>query len=164
MTSLQEITKTPKAPKVPEMNADTSSTCRRHIPGIMRLRYVKCALLPPNVMLKSLCGLPIALSIPAVDISFYGVPTLSCDGTKVNGQRQEKSTLEFVSGSTLPENEHIAFVVSCASGITYLIGAREARYPVIEYTDTTGSPGGDSAVRRYKITHLAQKSVLACIL
>ena len=146
------------------MPAINNASNRKHVPGIKQLQYIPCSLLPANVMLKSICGLPVALNVPAVNIPFFGQPTLSWDGTSVNGQRQEISTLEFITGFRLPENTHLAFVVTDASGCTYLIGAREERYPVIEYSDTTGTPGGDSAVRRYKITHLAQKSVLDCIL
>lgn len=92
-----------------------------------------------------------------------GRPTLSWEGSKVNGTRQEKSTLEFSTSQPLPEGENLAFVITGAGGKQYLIGTREGKYPIINYSETTGEPGGSPAVRTYKITHIAQKSVLPCV-
>lgn len=115
-------------------------------------------------MLTAICNAPVMLSVPAQNIRFYRVPTLTWEGTKVNGARQEKSTLEFQSDELLPENIYIGFVITTTSGKQYLIGSREPKYPVITYNETTGTPDGDAALRTYKITHIAQKSVLPCFL
>lgn len=115
-------------------------------------------------MLMALCDVPSILSIPSTPIKFYGHPTLKWEGSKVNGARQEKTTLEFLTNEVLPDNKHIAFVVTTASGKQYLIGTREPKYPVITYSETSGAPDGEAALRAYKITHIAQKSVLPCIL
>lgn len=96
--------------------------------------------------------------------NFFGMPSLKWDGSTVNGARQEKSTLEFSTTEKLPEGEPLAFVVTVASGKQYLVGAREPKYPLINYSETTGAPDGDAALRSYKITHVAQKSVLPCVL
>ena len=134
------------------------------LPGIVKIQMVRCSDIQPHVMYASICGALVALALPAVTIKYYGQPTLKWDGTKVNGARQEKSTLEFSTAEKLPEGEWLAFVVTVASGKQYLIGAREPKYPVINYTETTGAPDGDAALRTYKITHVAQKSVLSCVL
>lgn len=134
------------------------------IPGICKIEYVRCSDLPAGLMLHSICGCVVALAMPAHTIRFSGSPTLSWDGSKVNGMRQEKSTLEFNTPHPLPEGVNLAFIVTCASGKQYLIGAREGRFPKIEYSDTTGETGGSPAIRTYKITHIAQKSVLPCVL
>jgi hypothetical protein len=134
------------------------------LPGIVKIEYIRCSQLPANVMLEAICGVKLALSAPKTAISFFGTPVLSWDGSKVNGKRQESSTLEFTSVDALPEAEPLAFVITTVAGRQVLIGSREPRYPVITYSETTGSPGKDSAVRSYKITHIAQKSVLDCIL
>lgn len=112
----------------------------------------------------SLCGALIALALPSVTVKFYGQPMLKWEGTTVDGARQEKATLEFSSTDRLPEGERLAFVVTVASGKQYLVGTREPKYPQINYTETTGAPDGDAALRTYKITHVALKSVLPCIL
>lgn len=125
---------------------------------------IRCADIPPHLMLASICGALIALALPVVVIKFYGHPSLKWTGTIVNGGRQEQATLEFTTSDLIPEGERVAFVVTAASGRQYLIGTREPNYPVVTYSETTGAPGGEAAVRTYKITYIAQKSVLPCIL
>lgn len=134
------------------------------LPGIVKIQMVRCADIQPHVMLTSICGAQIALAVPSSTIKFFGTPSLKWDGNMVNGSREEKSTLEFSTTEILPEGERLAFVMTVASGKQYLIGAREPKYPVINYTETAGAPDGDAALRTYKITHTAQKSVLPCIL
>lgn len=134
------------------------------LPGIVKIQYLRCSDLQPNVMLASICGALITIAATATDIKFFGQPSLKYDGSKLNGSRQEKSTLEFDTSDKLPEGERLAFVVTAVSGKQFLIGAREPGYPQVNYSETTGSPGGDPAVRTYKITHIAQKSVLPCVL
>lgn len=134
------------------------------LPGIVKIQMVRCSDIQPHVMYASISGALVALALPAVTVKFYGQPSLKWDGSIVNGSRQEKSTLEFSTTEKLPEGEWLAFVLTVASGKQYLIGAREPKYPIINYTDTAGSPDGDAALRTYKITHVAQKSVLPCVL
>ena len=134
------------------------------LPGIVKIQMVRCSDIQPHVMLASICGAAVALALPADTIKFYGQPTLKWDGSITNGARQEKSTLEFSTAERLPEGERLAFVLTVASGKQYLVGAREPKYPQIEYSETTGSPSGEAALRTYKITHVAQKSVLPCVL
>lgn len=134
------------------------------LPGIRKIQIVRCSDLSSGLMLHSICGCKVAIVASSEDVEFVGRPTLHWDGSKVNGTRQEKSTLEFSTVHPLPEGENLAFVVTGAGGRQYLIGTREGKFPVINYTDSTGEPGGSPAVRTYKITHVAQKSVLPCVL
>lgn len=134
------------------------------LPGIMRLSYIKCKRLPAFAMFESLNRVIISVPFPTNTIHFYGEATLSWEGSMLNGQRQEKSTLEFKTSDELPMDEPIAFVVTTIYGLQYLIGTREPNYPVINYSDSTGTVGKDAAVRTYKVTHLGRKSVLRCIL
>lgn len=134
------------------------------LPGIVSIRYTDCRNLQPHIMMHSICGAKIALAVPTEKISFYGVPKCQWSGTLSSGCREEKATLEFTTTDILPEGCRLAFIITVASGKQFIIGAREAKYPQIEYTETTGSPSGDAAVRTYKITHVAPKSVLPCVL
>lgn len=134
------------------------------LPGITRIEILRCDNLPPSLMFNSICGCIVVLYRPSEKVDFIGRPTLKWEGTIVNGIRQEKSTLEFSTLSPLPEGVNLAFVVTGADGEQRLVGTREGRYPVITYSDSTGEAGGSAAVRIYKITHIALKSVLPCIL
>lgn len=137
---------------------------RYTLPGIVKIQMIRCEDIPPHVIYSSLSGAPVALALPATDIKFYGTPTLKWEGSIVNGARQEKSTLEFDTCDELPEGCRIAFVVTAASGRQVLIGTREPKYPQVNYSESLGSPGGAAAIRNYKITHVALKSVITCIL
>lgn len=134
------------------------------LPGIQKIQIVRCSDLPAGVMLHSICGCVVAIAAPSEPVKFVGRPILKWEGSKVNGNRQEKSTMEFSTVNPLPDGEYLAFVVTTARGRQYLIGSREGRYPIINYSESTGEPGGSAAVRTYKITHVAQKSVLRCVL
>lgn len=137
---------------------------RQRLPGIRRIEIVRSEALPEGLMLQSICGEVPWVAVERELVSTVGVPKLSWEGSKQNGTRQEKSTLEFMTLEALPEGENLAFVVTGADGRGYLIGSREGRHPVIEYSETTGEAGGTAAVRVYKVTHIAQKSVLECVL
>ena len=134
------------------------------LPGIVSIRYTDCGNIQPHVMQQSISGASIDLALPAVEVKFYGIPKCQWSGTLSSGCREEKSTLEFATSDIIPEGRRLAFIVTVASGKQYLIGSREPRYPQVEYSETTGSPSGDAAVRTYKITHVALKSVLPCLL
>lgn len=134
------------------------------LPGIVKIQVVRCFDLPPHLMHASISGTIVALSLPSVQVKFYGQPSLKWDGTIENGARTEKSTLEFSTADKLPEGKRLAFVLTVASGRQYLVGTREPKYPKINYSETAGAPDGDAALRTYKITHIALKSVLPCIL
>lgn len=135
------------------------------LPGISAIRIVRCSDLPFNLMDLSMAGGELALSVASELVEFCGaMPVLKWEGSVVNGTLQEKSTLEFSTCRPLPMGEHLAFVVTGAGGRQRLIGTREPNYPVVSYSETTGTPGGEGAVRTYKITHIAPKSVLSCLL
>lgn len=134
------------------------------LPGIVSICYADCENLQPHVMQQSITGATIDLAVPTVEINFYDIPKCQWSGTLSSGCRQEKATLEFKTSDTIPEGRRIAFIVTVASGRQFLIGSREPKYPQVEYSESTGSPSGDAAVRTYKITHVALKSVLPCIL
>ena len=135
----------------------------RTIPGIVKIEVVRCAELPANVMLTAITRGSVTLVLEPEEVTFYGQPTLQWEGMLVNKAPQEKSTLEFKTPHRLHDDVRIAFIVTTASGKKYLIGSREGNYPVVTYTETTGTPDGEAALRSYKITHLARKSVLECI-
>lgn len=133
------------------------------LPGIVKIEVVRCAQLPANVMLTAITRGVVTLVMKPTEVKFFGQPTLKWEGSIVNKAPQEKTTLEFRTPCRLRENVRLAFIVTAASGKKYLIGAREPKYPVVTYTETTGAPDGDAALRSYKVTHLARKSVLECI-
>lgn len=135
---------------------------QNRIPGICRIEIVRCTHLPRHIMLHSMSGAPLALAVPRLPIRFFGTPTLTWKATVVNGARQEQATLKFASPYCIGEGERLAFIITTAAGRKFLLGTREPNYPVVNFSETTGTPGGEAAVRTYEITHIAPKSVLEC--
>ena len=133
------------------------------LPGIVKIEVVRCDQLPDNVMLTAITRGVVTLVLQPQEVKFYGQPSLKWEGSLVNKSPQEKSTLEFRTPMRLRDDVRLAFIVTAASGKKYLIGSREGKYPVVTYTETTGAPDGEAALRTYKITHIARKSVLECI-
>ena len=133
------------------------------LPGIVKIEVVRCDQLPDNVMLTAITRGVVTLVLQPQEVKFYGQPSLTWEGSLVNKAPQEKSTLEFRTPMRLRDDVRLAFIVTAASGKKYLIGSREGKYPVVTYTETTGAPDGEAALRTYKITHIARKSVLECI-
>ena len=133
------------------------------LPGIVKIEVVRCDQLPDNVMLTAITRGVVTLVLQPQEVKFYGKPSLKWEGSLVNKAPQEKSTLEFRTPMRLRDDVRLAFIVTAASGKKYLIGSREGKYPVVTYTETTGAPDGEAALRTYKITHIARKSVLECI-
>lgn len=135
------------------------------LPGIRRISVIPCASLPRHLMLTAICGGAVSLFRESLhDIPFCGSPVYKREGTILNNSRAEKSTLEFRSDVRIPDGVPVAFVVECVGGAVWLIGAREPNYPVIEFSDTSGSTSGDPAVRTYKITHRDIKSGIPAVL
>lgn len=134
------------------------------IPGIVKIQFIYAEHLRPHLMYSSMAGAIPALAAPASNIPFFGTPTLKWESVMENGVAREKATLEFNSKGYVNTVARGGFVVTLASGKQYLIGTREPKYPQITFSETTGTPGGEAAVRTYKITHVAQKSVLPCVL
>lgn len=137
---------------------------KAQFPGVRHIYTVRCADLAPNLTLQAICGYEVAINAPMKLVNHSGRAKLTREGAKINGVMSETSTLEFSTADVLPEQEHIAFVVSCANGENYLIGAREPIYPSISYTQTTGDVDGETPLRSYKIAHTAQRSAITCII
>lgn len=98
------------------------------------------------------------------EIPFAGTPSFKREGSLINGSRAQKTTLEFRSNYIAPEGVRMAFIVELVNRQVWLIGTREPNYPLIEYSDSSGDPAGDPAVRTYKITHTDIRSGIPVLL
>ena len=133
--------------------------------GVRRIFLVEPSSLPSHLMLSAICG---GESVTFIDscseIQFSGKPLFTREGTLLNNARAEKSTLEFRSDFRIPDDRRVAFLVEQVNGKCFLIGTREPNYPVVEYSDTSGDPAGDPAIRTYKITHTDIRSGLPVLI
>lgn len=134
------------------------------LPGITKIEYVDCYNLQPHIEQQALTGASVALALDTTEIKFYGIPVCKWEASMLNGSRKISATLQFSTSDIIPEGRRLAFIVTAASGRQILIGTREAKYPVITFEESTGEPTGDPASRTYKITHIAEKTPIDCVL
>lgn len=142
---------------------NSRSSLSPRLPEIYELGFVPCRLLPPDIMLQSMAGQMVAISAPITAISIIAQATYTWEGSIVNHARQEKGTLKFITNDNIPDNDPLAFVITTPDRQQYIVGKREGRFPVINYSDTTGQRAGDRAARTYTVTYVAPKAAIECV-
>lgn len=130
------------------------------IPGITKIGYLECSKLSPQLTLKSIAGLPIAIFSDITYVTFSGEPTCEAVSSDDNNGRSEKTSLKFTTTQHIPDDVPIAFVICCANGQDYVIGAKERPFPIVKITKSTGTAKGDASSFRVEISHIAIKSLL----
>lgn len=130
------------------------------LPGIKSIAYVPCDLLQRNSDLKCMASLPVRVFTTPIPMIIKGDATCSTVSQYDNNGRTEVTTLKFDSLSPVPLSQHIAFIVTDTNDHQFLVGLREAPYPVIKISHTTGTPSGDPAVLTYEVTFRAKKSLI----
>ena len=133
------------------------------LPGIKKIGFVECSKLAPQLMNKSIAGLPISVDSPVTDIPFTGDASCDASNAPQNNGRLEKSTVSFITTMELPTNDNLAFVVECANGRKYIIGRKEAPFPLVSVTRKSGTPGGDASSNYVEVSLSQIKSLLEVI-
>ncbi len=132
------------------------------LPGIKSIGWVNCQYLPQRVDLMSVCKMVPSIMTDIHPVSFVGEPECSRTREKKNEGYMETASLQFHSTETMPDNIMLGFVVVDVNGAAYLIGSREHPVPTIEAEQRCGTPSGDAAGIRYKIKHVALRTLIRC--
>lgn len=111
---------------------------RQSLPGIKFIGYLPCSLLPPNILQKSLAGVPVAIYSPPTPIEHYGNAECVAEQEFDHGSYLENTTLTFTTSEEISNNRPIAFVVTDVNCRSYIIGHREALFPIVEISQKTG--------------------------
>ena len=132
------------------------------LPGIAQIGYCLCENIQPNIVLKHSSGLPVGVFTKIVPIRFFGSP--SCETTEEydNNDRKVVTSLTFVTNDNIPTYKHLAYVITDASGTSFIIGSRERPYPVINSSTSSGSPSGESKAISYEVRWTAIASPIPC--
>lgn len=130
------------------------------LPGIYKIGYLECSKLSPQLTMKYIAGVPIAILTDLVNVIFSGEPTCEAVSDNDNNGRSEKTTLKFTTTQTIPCESPIAFVVECVNGKKYLIGAKERPFPTVKITTISGTASGNVSSYSVEISHSAIKSLL----
>lgn len=131
------------------------------LPGIFKIGFLECSKLAPQLALKSIAGVPIAILTEITDVIFSGDATCEAVSDNDNNGRSEKTTLKFTTTQKIPDNSPLAFVVECVNGQKFLVGAKERPYPIVKITNNTGTATGNASAYSVEITHSAVKSLLS---
>lgn len=133
------------------------------LPGIRHIYSVPITYLVPNITYRALASMSVPVYIPPSSrLKFYGDAVCDVTSADDNNTRIEKVTLTFHTAKTVPTTP-VAFVIRTVPGDTYIIGTKEAPYPVVKVETTTGSPDGDAALSKVQVTFSARKALVKCI-
>ena len=122
-----------------------------NLPGIVAIGYCLCENIQPNIVLKYSSGIPVGVFTEITPVHFFGQPSYDAVEEYDNNGRKLLCTLKFVSNDNIPLHKHLAFVITDASGTSFIIGSRERPYPVIKSSATSGTPSGESNATTYEI-------------
>ena len=132
------------------------------LPGIAQIGYVECENIHPNIVLKHSSGIPVGIFTEIVPIRFFGSPSYETIEEYDNNGRKVVTSLTFVTNDNIPTYKHLAFVITDASGTSYIIGSRERQYPVIKSSANSGTPSGESKATSYEVRWTAIASPIPC--
>lgn len=127
--------------------------------SIRYIGFVPCNLLPPDILLKHLSGMPVSVLSQTTPIEHYGDASCEAVSEYDNGSSLEKTTLQFTTTDEIPTNQELAFVIEDVQGKTYIIGQKEAPFPMVEI-DT--KIDGKENVKEVKVVFSAKKSLIKC--
>lgn len=132
---------------------------RQSLPGIKFIGYLPCPLLPPNILQKSLAGVPVAIYSPPTPVEHYGNAECVAEQEYDHGSYLENTTLTFTTTGEIPNNLPVAMVVTDVEGKSWVIGFREHPYPIIESKQQTDE---EKNIFEIKVTFTSQKSLVPC--
>lgn len=130
------------------------------MPGIIAVMWLKAESLAPHLKEKYIAGVPVGLGVTGHHIELVDVAAASDLQTVENNGLTAKATLEFKTTSPIPKDENVVWVVQDADEKWWLIGAKERPFPVVEVSQSAGTPGGDPAVATVKVTHTAKIALI----
>ena len=134
---------------------------KQSLPSIVAIYTVPCASLVPNILEMYIASLPIAIYPIPTAIEHYGNASCEAEQEYDNGGYSEKTVLQFTSTTDISQYPPLAFVITDAQGQSFIIGTKEAPYPIIEVTKTIDK---DTNVYAYKVTFTRRKSLVPCVI
>ena len=133
---------------------------KQSLPGIKAIAFLPCKLLPPNIVEKFLAGVPIGVFSTSTPIEHYGNASCEAESENTGGTYYESTTLQFTTTDEIQQSQELAFVVTDVHDKSYLIGCKEAPYPVV---DITTKVDDETNISEVKVTFQRQKSLIPCV-
>ena len=132
---------------------------KQSLPGIKAITFLPCHLLPPNIVEKFLAGVLIGVFSTSTPIEHYGNASCEAESEYTGGTYYESTTLQFTTTDEIRQSQELAFAVTDVHDKSYLIGCKEAPYPVV---DITTKVDDETNISEVKVTFQRQKSLIPC--
>lgn len=134
----------------------------QRLPGITELTFLPADALIAHILYRAQAGLNIPIYARPESIPHIGDALCVTETEFDNNATRATTKLTFSTTAALPEHIPLCFIIRTVAGPIYIIGTREAPYPIITMEETTGSPDADKAVRKYTVTYTNTKSIISC--
>lgn len=131
------------------------------LPDIVAIYRVPCADLIPNITEKYRAQLPVGIFPSPTPIVLCGKSSCEAEQEYVDGGYSEKTVLQFTTTEDISQYPPLAFVVTDANEQSYIIGTKEAPYPMVEITKSIDK---EVNVNTVKVTFTRPKSLVPCII
>ena len=107
---------------------------KQSLPGIKAISFVPCHLLSPNIVEKYRAGVPIGVFSLTTPIEHNRNASCEAESEYIGGGYFEKTSLEFTTTDEIQQILELAFVVTDVHDKSYLIGVKEAPFPIVNIT------------------------------
>ena len=131
------------------------------LPDIVAVYRVPCSALVPNITEKYRAHMPVGIFPMPTAVELCGKGSCEAEQEYDNGGYSEKTVLQFTTTEELTQNPPQAFVITDAQGKSFIIGTKEAPYPIVEITKTIDK---EQHVNTVKVTFTRQKSLVPCFI
>ena len=132
---------------------------KQSLPGIIAISTVPCEHLAPNIEQKYMAHLPIGIFPLPTAVQHFGNAECNAEQEYDNSGYSEKTVLQFTTTEEISRVAPITFVVTDANSQSYVIGTKEAPFPMVEITKTVDK---EENVYHVKVTFSNRKSLVPC--
>jgi hypothetical protein len=129
--------------------------------GVHKIGCCESKYLPADVVYASLSGLPVYTLTDITLVPFYGTPECVFKTETKNNGIVETAELKFKSNFRLERGKMYAFFVKDTNEDVFLIGCREAPYPVISANEAIGADQ-ESASIEYTVKWESLRALIWC--
>ena len=110
-------------------------------------------------MEKYRAGVPIGVFAYSKSIEHYGNASCEAESEYIGGGYFEKTSLEFTTTDEIQQILELAFLVTDVHDKSYLIGVKEAPFPIVNITTKVDD---ETNISEVKVTFQRQKSLIPC--
>lgn len=138
-------------------------TIEQSLPGIVKVGWLDCEKLQPNLRDLAAAGVPVAAHTAVTLVPLAADATCELASEMQKGAVVQTATLKFRTSQYIPVEVQLGFVVTDVQGESWLIGAAEPPFPQVKLTRKSRTPSGDPAVWDIEVKAVGQRALLPCV-